>query len=78
MGLNPVIQISFIKSPAFVEANLAQPVANNFLFEAVTRKATILGGFIEIEYTLAAAAAIQSLLQVIRDGARESWQVDEI
>jgi hypothetical protein len=33
---DPCIKISFIKSPAFVEANFAQPVADNFLFEAVT------------------------------------------
>ena len=78
MGFDPFIQISFIKSPAFIEPHLAQSIADNLLFEAVAREAAILGGFIEVENAFASTRAGQRFFQVIRYGSRESWEIDEI
>ena len=78
VGLNPFIQISFIKSPAFIQANLAEPVADNFLFEAVARKAAVFGRFVEVENPFPGSGAGEGFPQMIRYRSCESGKVDEI
>src|SRR5205085_5022076 len=78
VAVNPCIQVSFVETPAFIEANLSKLVANYFLFEAVPCKTAIFGGFVEVEDAFCRRAIPNRVLQLLGQSLCERWQVNEI
>lgn len=65
VGFNPGVQVSFIEAPALVQANLAQTVPDNLLFETVARQAAVISSFVEIENALGRQAVRKRIFQVV-------------
>jgi hypothetical protein len=76
--IDPGIQVCFVETPALVQSNSAEPIANHFLFEAVAGRAAVFGGFVEIEDAFFRRARPERIPQVVSHNPGESGQINEI
>jgi hypothetical protein len=58
VAVDPGVKVSLIESPTFVEANFSQPVADDFLFEAVARQTAVCRSLVEVEHPLPRRSAV--------------------
>jgi hypothetical protein len=61
VAVDPIVQISFIESPALVDTDLSQSVANHLLFEAIASETAVFSGFVKAEDALCSRTTIQRL-----------------